>query len=58
LLTPLSPFCVSCAQVADTKGDDAKDLLEKTYKDIEEVLKKRVGEAEKLANETKKEATK
>jgi hypothetical protein len=32
--------------------------LEKTYKDIEEVLKKRVGEAEKLANETKKEATK
>lgn len=45
-------------QVADSKGDDAKDLLEKTYKDIEEVLKKRTGEAEKLANEAKKEAAK
>jgi len=45
-------------QVAENKGDDAKDLLEKTYKDIEEILKKRVGEAEKLANEAKKDVKK
>lgn len=57
-LGAIGPHLSKLKEVADHKGDDAKDLLEKTYKDIEEVLKKRVGEAEKLANETKKEATK
>lgn len=51
-------FSSSPQQVAENKGDDAKDLLEKTYKDIEEILKKRVGEAEKLANDAKKDVKK
>ncbi|RDW66212.1 hypothetical protein BP6252_09847 [Coleophoma cylindrospora] len=45
-------------EVAKKHGDEAEKLLKETYKDIEDVLQTRVGEAEKLAKKAGKDAKK
>jgi cell division septum initiation protein DivIVA len=43
-------------EVARKKGDDAERILKGAYEDVQEVLQKRIKEAEKLADEAGKEA--
>lgn len=43
-------------EAAEKHGDEAEDLLKSTYKEIQDVLSKRISDAEKLADKTKKDA--
>ena len=43
-------------EVIRTRGDDAEKILKNTYKDIQDVLEKRISEAEKLAEKAGKES--
>jgi hypothetical protein len=36
-------------ELARTRGDDAEKILKEAYRDILDVLQKRIGEAEKVA---------
>jgi len=45
-------------EVAQKHGDDADKILKETYEEISQVLKKRIGEAEELANKAGKDAKK
>lgn len=57
-LGAIGPELSKLQEVYEKRGDDAKELLNKTFKDIENVLKKRLDEAEKLADDAKKDAQK
>jgi hypothetical protein len=45
-------------EVAKTRREDAEKILKGAYKDIQDVFQKRIGEAEKLADESKEDAKK
>ncbi|CZR59637.1 uncharacterized protein PAC_09531 [Phialocephala subalpina] len=42
-------------EVAQSRGDDAEQILKGAYKDVQDVLQKRTAEAENLADEAKKD---
>lgn len=50
------PKLSQLSEIAQKHGDEAKRIAEETYEEISEVLKRKVGEAEKVANKAKKEA--
>jgi hypothetical protein len=50
------PKLTQLQEVAQKHGDDAEKLLKETYEEIANVLQKKIGEAEKLADSAKKDA--
>jgi hypothetical protein len=45
-------------EVAKTRGDEAESILKGTYEDIQDVLQRRISEAEKLAEKARKDGGK
>lgn len=50
------PQLMKLQEVAKTRGDEAQKILKGAYDDVREVLQKRIGEAEKLAEKAGKDA--
>lgn len=52
------PKLMQLKEVAEKHGDDAEKILKGTYKEVADVLSKRISEAEKLADKAQKDAKK
>ncbi|PMD48221.1 hypothetical protein L207DRAFT_559925 [Hyaloscypha variabilis F] len=50
------PQLVKLQEVAKKRGDQGEDILMGAYEDVKDVLKRRIGEAEKLAEKAKDDA--
>jgi hypothetical protein len=50
------PQLVKLQEVAKKRGDQGEDILIGAYEDVKDVLKRRIGEAEKLAEKAKDDA--
>jgi hypothetical protein len=50
------PQLVKLQEVAQKRGDEAEGILRGAYEDVKQVLQRRIGEAEKLAEKTGKDA--
>lgn len=54
----IMPKLSQLQEISQKHGKEAEDLLKSTYDDIQQVLQKRVGEAEKLAQKAKDQSSK
>jgi hypothetical protein len=43
-------------EVAEKRGEEGQGILKGAYEDVKDVLKKRIGEAEKLAEKAKEDS--
>jgi len=50
------PQLVKLQEVAKKRGDQGEDILMGAYEDVKDVLARRIGEAEKLAEKAKDDA--
>ena len=52
----IMPKLTQLQQIAQEHGEEAENIVKDTFKEIQEVLQKRIGEAEELAQKAKKNA--